>query len=79
MAASEFSLGAAHDNPGGWSLAWPHSLPTLQLLCGERRLDPLNGPNPHTMRRRELHDAGLAQAQIGADRSFLLGLDWWPP
>jgi hypothetical protein len=30
------------------------------------------------MRRRELHDAGLAQAQIGADRSFLLGLDWWP-
>ena len=26
------------------------------------------------MRRRDLHDAGFAQTQIGADRGFLLGL-----
>src|SRR5208337_3334049 len=34
--------------------------------------------DPHTIRRRELHDAGPAETQIGADRGFLLGVDWRP-
>jgi hypothetical protein len=42
-------------------------------LPRQRRLDPPSGPDPHTVRRRELHDAGLTQTQIGADRGFLLG------
>jgi len=31
------------------------------------------------MRRCDLHDAGFAQTQIGADRGFLLGVDRRPP
>ena len=35
--------------------------PSRRALTRQRRLDPLNGPDPHT-RHRELHNAALAQA-----------------
>ena len=53
---------------------WQRAAP----LGRHRRLDPLNGPDSHAMRRRNLHDAGLAETQIGADRSFLHGVDRRP-
>jgi hypothetical protein len=49
--------------------------PIGRPLARQRQLDPLNGPDSHAVHRRDLHDANLAQTQIGADRGFLLGVD----